>query len=111
MQQDEVTRNMSLSAEAIRRGYGSYAAMRGATTTQALNKLRDQLREAEGAAGKGKPSDKGIQQALEQAENLRRQMEQMTRGLRGDKGQQPGQGQPGQRGQQGQQPGQQGQPG
>jgi hypothetical protein len=112
MQQDELSRNMSLSAEMIRRGYGAAAAMRESMTTQSLNNLRDKLRDAAAAGVKGKNGEKGLEQALEQAENMRRQMEQMTRSLRGEKGQQgqTGQGQqPGQKGQPGQQPGQQGQ--
>ena len=109
MQQDEPQRNLGLSAEAIRRNYGAWAAMREATTTQSLNKLRDRMKELEAAGVKGgKPGEKGLQQALEQAENMRRQMEQMARamGQKGRQGQQPGQ-QPGQRpGQQGSQQGQ-----
>jgi hypothetical protein len=116
MQQDELSRNLGMSAEAIRRGYGAWAAMREATTTQSLNKLRDRLKELEAAGVKGgKAGDKGLEQALAEAENMRRQMEQVTRGMGQDrKGGQPGerqgQGQPGQ--QQGQgQPGQMGQGG
>jgi hypothetical protein len=121
VQQDELVRNMRQSAELIRRpGYGGYAVMRQAATTQSLNNLRDKLKELEAAGVKGgKPGDKGLQQALEQAETLRRQMEQVARGMgrgqKGEKGNQPGtqgkqgQGQPGQ--QQGQQSSGQGQPG
>jgi hypothetical protein len=110
MQQDELARNLGMSAEAIRRGYGAWAAMREATTTQSLNKLRDRMKELEAAGVKGgKPGEKGLQEALDQAESLRRQMEQMARAMgQGQKGQQGQQGQGGQKGQQGQggQPGQ-----
>src|SRR5262249_32788181 len=73
MQQDELARNMGLSSQWIRSGRGYYSAMREAITTQGLNNLRDKLREAEAAGLKGKNGEKGLQQALEQAENLRRQ--------------------------------------
>jgi len=100
MQQDELDRNMNIINEALRRGYGSIAAMREAPITQSLNNVRDKLKEVEAAGLKG-GSEKGLQDMLDRAENIRRQMEAMTRSLtNGQKGQ--GQGQKGQ----GQQPGQ-----
>src|SRR5439155_3616286 len=53
MQGSELDRNMRMSGEAIRRGYGQYAAAREVLTTQALNNLRDRLKEAEAAGVKG----------------------------------------------------------
>src|SRR6201999_1124561 len=88
--------------------------------TQGLNQLKDDVKGAQQAMGKG--GDKGQQQAeqaLAQAEKLRQDMERLAQGQgqRGQQGKQPGQGQQaGQQGQQGQQgqgqqAGQQGQQG
>src|SRR5580693_8927744 len=118
---------MEFTEEALRRGLGQYAAIREAPVTQALNELRDQMKrlEAEAAAqGAGAGDDKSqlaMQQALNNAERIRREMEQLSRaqghkGQNGQNGQKPGN-QPGNGQQQGQQAGngsqqgQQGQPG
>lgn len=113
MQQEELPLRMQWSADALRRGLGQYAVMRESVTTQALNNLRDQLKDVQRMAGgrdgkDGKPGaagDKQMEQALAQVERLRRQMEQLRAG-------QLGQGQPqdqraGQQLQRGQQGGQQ----
>ena len=120
LQGKEVSRNMGMNAEAIKKGLGGYTVMREAVQSQAMNELRDTLKDAESSLnrGGGKPGDdQKLEQALRQTEGLRRQAEGLGRqgqqgqqqGQRGQQGQ-PGQGQQqGQRGQQGQQPGQQGQ--
>jgi hypothetical protein len=123
---------MRWSADYLKRGMGMYVAMREAITTQALNELRDRLLDVQNQLAQGQQKgegQKGMEQALAQAERIRRQMEQLARAGRkpgpesrepGTKGTQPGrQGQPGQQsgqGQQGQtgqagQSGQSGQPG
>jgi hypothetical protein len=92
-----------LSADYLRTGKGTAAAMRDAVTTQALNNLRDQLHEIQksvgsGQQGAGDKDRQALEQALAQTERLRKEME---RGMRGQqKGQAQGQ-------QQGRQPGEQ----
>ena len=90
MQQDELGTRMRRSAEAIRRGLGPYAVMREPVVTQGVNRFRDQLREAEQAMGKGpqQGGDPRLEQALAQAERLRRQLEQAARGKPGRTGDQ-----------------------
>ena len=106
VQQNELGNRMRWTADALRRGLGSYAVMREAVTTQALNQLRDQLRQIQGSLGKGQPGSgdkdtQALQQALAQTERLRKEMEQALR--QGQNGQ--GQGQQGGEQQGGGQPG------
>ncbi len=132
-QQEEIATRMEFTEEALRRGLGQYAVMREAPVTQSLNELKEQLKklEAESAsqgatAGGDDRSQMAMQQALNNTERIRREMEQLNR-AQGQKGQngnqqgnqpgnkpgnhqgnQPGGQQQGQNGQQGgQQPGQQ----
>src|SRR5207302_10067984 len=119
LQQKELPAQMQRSAQWLRNGLGAATVMREATATEALNKLADQLKQAQAAMGKGKQGkegDKQLEQALAQAEQIRQRMQAMSRALQdknGQKGQQPGQQgwKPGQMqaGRQGQQQGQQGQ--
>jgi hypothetical protein len=120
VQQNELNNRLKWAADHVRHGDGEIATMRDAVTTQALNKLRDQLQEIQKAAGNVQPDhDKdrqALEQALAQAEHLRQQMERAMRaGQQGQKsGQQPGQrqAQAGQQnGTQGAQPGDQGEQG
>ncbi len=122
VQQNELSNRMHLTAEYLRRGLGSAAVMRESVTTQALNELRDQLRDLQRMAGNGQQGgDKdrqALEQALAQAERLRQQMEKAMRpGGKGQQspesqGRQPGQGrQNGQDQQSGQQPGDSAEPG
>jgi len=107
-QQDEVGTKMESTENLLRQGLGQYAVMREAPVTRSLNDLKDQLHRLEAEAGKAGAAggDKGeiaTAQALNRAENIRRQMEQLARSA-----QQRGQGnQPGNQQGQGQQPGQQ----
>jgi hypothetical protein len=114
MQQNELKLRMKYGAEWIRRGLGGYVGSRETPVTMGLESLRNQLHNAESAMtpsnDKGKQS--GVEQALNQIEQTRQQLQRASggqqQGQRGQKGQQPGQGQQGQQqGQQGQ--GQQGQ--
>ncbi|HWQ53128.1 MAG TPA: hypothetical protein VN442_05550, partial [Bryobacteraceae bacterium] len=80
LQQEEVASRMRWSAEAIRRGLAPYAAMREALTTAALNTLADELKNAQKAlgasGGQQQAGDrKNVEQALQEAERARRQME------------------------------------
>ena len=110
---------MRWTADKLKSGQGPLTVMREAVTTQALNQLRDQLKEIQGSMGQGQQaaSDKdrqALEQALAQTERLRKQMEQGSRSLPGQKaGQQAGGQQPGGRQPGGQQPGEdsEGQPG
>jgi hypothetical protein len=108
---------------------GQYAVMREAPVTRDLNELKDELKQLDAAArgnqgqGGDDRSKVAMQQALDQAERVRREIEQLTRAAQGRNGNQQGQqgqgqqasnrpgNQPGQQGQQGQQSGQQGQQG
>jgi len=118
VQQNELNNRMHWTADHLRRGDGEIATMRDSVTTQALNALRDQLRDIQKSADNsqpGAPGDKdrqAIQQALAQTEQLRREMERSMRGSQqnAQQGGQMGQ-QPGQRGQQPGQTGGEGQPG
>jgi hypothetical protein len=108
VQQNEINNRLRLSAEFLRHGNGAVATMRDAVTTQALNSLRDQLREIQKSmgnaplgAGNGDKDRQALEEALAQTEQLRKEME------RGMRGQQPGQ-KPGQ--QPGEQPGESGDP-
>jgi hypothetical protein len=113
-QQSELELHMRKGAEWIRQGQGMYTWVRESTVTMGLDRLRDQLQQAQaglqqqGQPGKG-PGDKGdIEKALAQLEGMRNRMQQLTegQGQRGGKGQpQPGKGQS----QQGQGQSQQGQ--
>jgi len=106
MQQMELGRDMERNAQWIRRGMGQYAVMSESQITAGLNEVRDQLKQAQQAMGKGADpkNDQAVERALQQVEQYRRMLEQM--------GSQQGQrGKPGRDGQPGQQPGQQGQQG
>jgi hypothetical protein len=122
MQQNELKLRMKYSAEWIRRGLGGYVGSRETPVTMGLESLRNQLHNAESAMtpsnDKGKQS--GVEQALNQIERTRQQLQRASsgqqqgqQGQRGQKGQQQGQQGQGQQGQQGQkgQEGQQGQQG
>jgi len=106
VQQNELNNRLRLSADWLRTDKGPQATMRDAVTTQALNTLRDQLREiqksvGDGQQGAGDKDRQALEQALAQTETLRKEME------RGIPGRQPGQQKGGQAGQQGQAQGQQ----
>ena len=51
-----------------------HATMRDATNTMAVDNLRDRLKEAANSLDKGSQGDKGLEQALRQAESLRQQL-------------------------------------
>jgi hypothetical protein len=96
LQQKEIASQMNRTAQWLRNGMGAYAVMREATATEALNKLADQLKQAQAAMGtgkQGKEGDKQLEQALAQAEQLRQRMQAMSRAMqdKNGKGQQPGQ--------------------
>ncbi|MEJ7608196.1 MAG: hypothetical protein WKF37_18500, partial [Bryobacteraceae bacterium] len=101
MQQNELKLRMQFGADALRRGMGAFIAPREAPVTQGLERLKEQVKQAQAAAGQGSQSgkDPGIERALNQVEQMRQQLERMAGGK-----------QPGQR-EQGQQPGQEGQQG
>lgn len=93
MQQREIQARIQKGQEFLRRGLGSYQVMRESPVTQGLNGLRDDLRQAQNAVSQQKPgTENGLEQALAQAEQLRRRMESQTsRGARnGSRSQAPG---------------------
>ena len=113
VQQNEINNRLRLSADFLRRGNGAVATMRDAVTTQALNGLRDQLREIQksvgsGQQGAGDKDRQALEQALADTERLRKEME---RGLQSGRSSAsrakgaPGQGTVSQGQQPGQQPG------
>lgn len=84
LSQDEINNRMRWTADHLRRGDGAVATMRDAVTTQSLNQLRDQMHEIQksvgnGQQGAGDKDRQALEQALAQAERLRKEME---RGLR-----------------------------
>ncbi|HVW85572.1 MAG TPA: hypothetical protein VHB50_12870, partial [Bryobacteraceae bacterium] len=81
-QQDEVGNRMDFTEQALRQGLGQYAVMREAPVTRSLNELKDEMKKLEGAAGQSPSDDKGkiaTQQALDQAERVRKEIEQLSR--------------------------------
>jgi len=92
MQQNELGLRLKYSADAIRNGMGQYAYLREQPVTQMLEKLRDQVKEAQrmlGQGGKEDPKKQGLESALDRVERMRQQMQ--AAGRQG--GQQQGQGQ------------------
>src|ERR1035441_6705160 len=80
VQQNELNNRLRWTTDHLRRGDGAVATMRDAVTTQALNNLRDQLREIQKSAGSGQQGagDKdrqALEQALAETERLRKEME------------------------------------
>ncbi len=105
-QAEEVGMRMKYMTEWLRRGLGPLAWVREAPVTNALDKLSEQVKEAAQAGQGNGPQGEGMERALSQLEELRRQLDQASRG-----GDQSGNQAGSQNGQQagGQQPGQQGQ--
>jgi hypothetical protein len=114
-QQEEVQSRMEWTEAALRQGMGQYAVMRESPVTQSLNELKDDLKQLEAsAANQGQGGEKGqagMQQALDQAERVRREIEQLGRAAQGQQQARNGQGQGNQSGRQGQQQARNGQPG
>jgi hypothetical protein len=112
IQQNEAKARMTASADWLRRGQGPLMVPREAPITQALDKVTDDLKDAQKALGNGGPNQAhtDLERSLARVERMRGQMERMA----GNGQQQNGQGQQGgqQSGQgkqgQGQQGGQQG---
>jgi hypothetical protein len=99
-QEDDLEMRMRKSADFMRKGEGMYSWMREGTTSQGLQKLKEQIQQAQGSLrqnddkgdGKGAgPNDetkKALEAALGQAEQMRKQLEQLGNGKGGK--QQPG---------------------
>jgi hypothetical protein len=110
IQQNEAQRRMQASADWIRRGQGGLMVTREAPITEALDKMAEDLRQAQSALNSN-PQGNGqsdAERSLARLERLRSQMEQMAARAQQQSGQQNGQ-QGGQQG--GQQNGQGGQQG
>lgn len=121
MEQDDLQNRVKKSADWIRRGIDPTQNGKDTSIPNGMQRLDDQLHQAQQAFNR---QQQNPQEALNQIEKLRSQMEALARGMsnsagkNGQPGQQPGQqGQPGQRQMdqlgrnQGGQPGQAGQPG
>jgi hypothetical protein len=104
-QQGELGLRLKYGEDMIRRGYGSYLAPREKVVTEMMNRLSDQVREAQQQAGRGGSSPEE-RERRERAEQAVGELEKLREQMRSLRAQQQGQGQQGQ-GQQGQ--GQQGQ--
>src|SRR4029077_15967252 len=119
MEQDDLQNRIKKSADWVRRGIDPTQNGKDTTVANGMQRLSDQLHQAQQAFNR---QQQNPQEALNQIERLRNQMEALSRGMsnaagrNGQQGQQPGQ-QPGQRQtdqlgrNQGGQPGQAGQPG
>ncbi len=98
LQQNEVTRRMQASADWIKRGQGGLMVTREAPVTEALDKMSEDLRQAQSALNSN-PQGNGqtdAERSLARLERLRNQMEQMAaRAQQQNGGQQNGQGQQG----------------
>ena len=91
-QQMEFQRDMQRNADYIRQGMGELVALQEAQITAGLNQLRDRLKGVQqalnqGKDGKGAGDDKAMAQALNNMEQLRRQMQQMAGSQQGRNGQ------------------------
>jgi hypothetical protein len=115
MDQSDLDNHVQRTADWLRGGINPNSNGTEKEIAQGLQKLSQQLRQAQQGIGQGKPGQRGTGQgdetdALNQVERLRRQLEAMA-SSRGGNGRQPGQnGQSGQQGRDGQQ-GQNNQPG
>ena len=72
LQQNELESRMRWTVDALNKGIGSYAVMREAPVTQALNQLKESLQSTEGVMkGSGQSGDpqEGMRQALDRAES------------------------------------------
>jgi hypothetical protein len=111
IQQNEAKRRMLASAQWIRQGQGGMMVPREAPVTQALDKVTEDLKQAQSAlknGGQGQGHN-DLERSLARVERMRGQMERMAGNGQKDQNGQPQSGQS-QQGQQqgGQQPGQQG---
>ncbi|HUK16151.1 MAG TPA: hypothetical protein VLW65_07030 [Bryobacteraceae bacterium] len=92
MQQMEFQRDMQRNADYIRQGMGELVALQEAQITAGLNQLRDRLKGVQQALNQGKDGksgqeDKAMAQALNNMEQLRRQMQQLASPQQGRNGQ------------------------
>jgi hypothetical protein len=83
-QQNELELRMRKGAEWIRQGQGMYTWMRESTVTMGLDRLRDQLQQAQAAlgqpGGKGAGDKADVEKTLAQLENMRNKMQQLAQG-------------------------------
>lgn len=113
-QQNELGLRLKYGEEMLRKGFGSYLAPREHAVTEMMNRLSDQVKEAQqqAARGGGSPEARARKERAAQAVGELERLREQLRNLRAQQGQpgQPGQQslQRGQQGQTGQQQGQQG---
>jgi len=106
LQENELPLRMKFGAEWIRRGYAAAILDRETPVTQGLERVAEQVRQAQGAMGNQSGKSGQTESALERVERLRNQLQQMADASR--RGQERGQGQQSGQGQQGQQQGREG---
>lgn len=92
VEQKEARVRMKYNGDMIRRGFGAYTVMRQAPVTQALDELRNQIRDARAALGREPSQERAGQaeRALAQVEQLRRELESAQARERGGQGGQQG---------------------
>lgn len=78
MQQRELSLRMKYLAEWIRRGLGAYAWLREAPVTEGLERLSQQLGEAERALGESSRTGETLETALSRVEQLRNELQRLT---------------------------------
>ncbi len=92
LQQSAVGTRLGKAAAYIRQGYAVHIAQSEEGVTRALEKLQQQVGEAERlAAGEGQGGDQGLERYLAELEELRRQLEEAA-GLGRQTSEEPGQG-------------------
>jgi len=91
MQQNELESRMRWTVDALNKGMGSYAVMREAPVTMAMNQLKESLQGAASAMNAGQSGDPqdAVRQALNRAEKLHRDIETIAGG-QNPGGQNPG---------------------
>jgi hypothetical protein len=98
-QQNDLRNRLQRSGDWIRRGMGAYSNLGEPNIAESLQRLNQQVQQAQQALGGNEPGDQqGLQSALERVERLRNQMDTLSRGSsgrsgeQGQRGGQPGQG-------------------
>jgi hypothetical protein len=85
-QQNELRLRMKMNSEWIRKGMGAYVSRREQIVTQGLDKLKDQLKDAQGALGSGGEDRESVEKALAGLERLRGQLKGGEEGQSGQPG-------------------------
>jgi hypothetical protein len=105
LQQDEISTRMRYNTDLVRRGLGTYTVMREAPVTRGLDDLREGIRDAQQSLSADprmsqQPQRADLARALEQVEQLRRDLQRAEQAQQGQRGgpQRQQQGRPGEQG-------------